>query len=61
MVAQRNENAPNAGLESFALGQKGVMWMEGHVTGYQAVRRRVWRRVYLDPRSSRPIETDEMT
>lgn len=60
VVARRNKNAPNGGLESFALGQKDVMWMEGHVTGYQAVRRRVWRRVYVDPRSSRGIETDEM-
>lgn len=24
------------------------MWMEGYVSGYQAVRRRVWRRVCID-------------
>lgn len=61
VVARRTENTPKGGFESFALGQKGVMWREGNVTGYQAVRRRVWRRVYLDPRLSGRLEADETT
>ncbi|CAM9403974.1 unnamed protein product [Hapterophycus canaliculatus] len=31
--------------ENFAVAQKGAVWMEGYVQGYQAVRRRLWRRV----------------
>ena len=35
--------------DNFAVAQKGAVWMEGYVEGYQAVRRRLWRRVYLEP------------
>lgn len=38
--------------ENFTVGQKGAVWMEGHVSGYDSVRRRLWRRVYLDRGSS---------
>ncbi len=37
------------GWDNFAVAQKGAVWMEGYVQGYQAVRRRLWRRVYLEP------------
>lgn len=56
---EHSDDAPDDGLDRFALGQKGVMWVEGHLTGHQAVRRRLWRRVYLDTRSSDAIEAEE--
>lgn len=36
------------GWDNFVVAQKGAVWMEGYVQGCQAVRRRLWRRVYLD-------------
>lgn len=39
------------GWDNFAVAQKGRVWMEGYVQGNQAVRRRLWRRVYLEPPS----------
>eukprot|EP00903_Cladosiphon_okamuranus_P017743 g16333.t1 len=35
------------GWDNCAVAQKGAVWMEGYIQGYQAVRRRLWRRVYL--------------
>lgn len=42
------KGAEAEGWDNFAVAQKGAVWMEGYVQGYQAVRRRLWRRVYLD-------------
>eukprot|EP00904_Undaria_pinnatifida_P009328 jgi/Undpi1/5525/HiC_scaffold_2.g00803.m1 len=51
----RDEVRPSKGpedWENFTVGRKGAVWMEGHVSGYDSVRRRLWRRVYLDRGSS---------
>ena len=47
----RSQLTPDVGSEdweNFSVGQKGAVWMEGNVTGHESVRRRLWRRVYLD-------------
>lgn len=48
-AAGAGAGADAEGWDNFAVAQKGAVWMEGYVQGYQAVRRRLWRRVYLEP------------
>jgi len=47
--ASADADADAEGWDNFSVAQKGAVWMEGYVEGYQAVRRRLWRRVYLEP------------
>lgn len=61
----RNQLTPTAGVtltdwENFSIAQKGAVWMEGYVSGQESVRRRLWRRVYVDPASSPSIGASGM-